>query len=87
MLVTNIITYKTHVVDIYDEVGAMWSVTMAENDFGWDTKKVDTEGLDELDKNDELYQKLVDAALIAIDSYDKGDGSHHCDDLDCNCSI
>lgn len=87
MLVTNIMTYKTHVVDIYDEEDTMWSVTMAENDFGWDTHIVDTEGLDELDKSEELYQKLVDAALVAIDSYDKGIETHHCDDLDCNCSI
>jgi len=65
MEVSNIITYHTHVVDIEDGANT-YSVTVTENDFGYDFQVLDVENYEEISEDNPIYALLVELAEEAI---------------------
>lgn len=61
MVVTDKITYHTHIVDIEHE-NETFSVRLGENDFGWDIIVLNVDTCDEMDDSDPLFAQLVDVA-------------------------
>ena len=94
MEIVGLITYRRHNVYIEHE-GESFVVTMQENDFGWDIYVMNIDTACEIHSDNPLWKLLTDAAdkhihnIPDFDSagFSKDNTTHHCDDLDCNCSI